>query len=173
MKIAEAFCQFSKTIFTAHGIAVTFQWRSGAAEQNIGLKQWRKINSCITAIISRRRIILFERRIMFFITNHQTQIGERKKDGWPGTENDLQFAVLYFIPDLHSFILWKFGMSDRYRCNRQNVFVVCVWSARSVLSPVAGIILVCLDVWVLLSVLYILMSCRLMWRRAVSKPVWM
>ena len=56
--------------------------------------------------------MLFIGSIMFFITNDQAQILKRKKHRGPGPKHYFQFAALYFIPYLHSFILRKFGMID-------------------------------------------------------------
>src|SRR5690606_6786548 len=89
------------------------RWRS-AAKQYISAtwKDGGKIDGCVSTIVSRRGIELFEGRILFLVADHEAEIAERKEHGRAGAEHNLQVTVLHLRPDLDALILGETRMID-------------------------------------------------------------
>ena len=49
---------------------------------------------------------------MFFIDNNQTEFGEGSEDGASGSEDDIDFSLVDFLPMEESFFLRQVGMDD-------------------------------------------------------------
>ena len=107
----KAFFKFHQPIFALLHIEVAFKGGGSRAQQGFGLVKVGEKDSRIPSVVPRGRVVLFVRRIVFFIHHNQAQVGKRQKQGRARPEDD-GHPIQDRLPNFHPFVVVEFGVVD-------------------------------------------------------------